>query len=404
MLLQQIRSLFRPLVRARAQTARRILIVTDHLPLFDHASGCLRLKTIIDMLAEDGWCITFGSVFKRRFQPGVSGKDRARYEGALRAAGVAQLLYGPKRITQFIEKQGRNFEWCFLSRPDVAAHFTPLVRHWCPATRLIYDMVDFHGVRMERHAKLFRDSALLALAEKQHSVEVACAAAADITIAISDDEKATLLDAVPTAIVEVLPNIFDLPPGLPPGPKLREGLFFVGGFWHAPNGDAVCWFVERILPLIQRQMPNTLFSVAGANPGVKVMALSDRPGIKILGHVPDLKPLFNRHRVFVAPLRFGAGMKGKVGQSLIHGLPVVSTQVGAAGMGLENERHVLLAEDEQTFASQVLRLLRDDHLWRRLSVAGAKQIESTLSTDVIRPRLRAIFNRTGFECDAAEKR
>ena len=152
------------------------------------------------------------------------------------------------------------------------------------------------------------------------------------------------------------------------------------------------WFVERIFPSIREAVPDVTFSIAGANPDAEVLALGSRPGIEVLGYVPDLTSVFDSHRVFVAPLRYGAGMIGKVGQSMSLGLPVVTTPIGAEGMKLNNQTQVLIASDEQAFAAQVLRLLSDDELWLRLSVAGRKHIERTLSVDVVRSRLEAVID------------
>lgn len=370
-----------------------ILVVADILPLFDQASGGLRLKTLIDMMGDAGWSIVYGSCAGRDHQPGVlqTPEGRARYEDALHNAGVSRFLYGIEEIDGFLIAEGRHLAHAFLSFPDVATALLPLVRSRCPTTRIAYDMVDFHGLRMAREAELRGDPDLREAAERKRVEEVACAAAADVTIAVTPEEKAALLEMVPEAVVEVLPNVFELPQKLPPGPEARNGLFFVGGFWHTPNGDAVCWFVERILPLLRAEIPDLVLRIAGANAGNDVLALGAQPGVEVLGFVPDLLPLFHQHRVFVAPLRYGAGMKGKVGQSMAHGLPVVATPVGAEGMGLQDGVHLLVAADEETFAAQVLRLLRDDALWSRLSVAGREHIERTLSVEAVRGRLEAVL-------------
>ena len=371
-----------------------ILVVADILPLFDQASGGLRLKTLINMMGDAGWSIIYGSLAELSAQPGVLSQPegRARYEQALRDAGVTRILYGIEEIDRFLTASGRSLDWAFLSFPHVASDLLPLVRTRCPTARIAYDMVDFHGLRMAREAALRNDPGMLEAAERQRAVEIACATAADVTVAVTAEEKAVLLDLVPSAVVEVLPNIFELSRRPPPGPESRNGLFFVGGFWHAPNGDAVCWFADRIFPLLRREMPNLVFRIAGANPGNEVLSLGARPGIEVLGFVPDLAPLYDRSRVFVAPLRYGAGMKGKVGQSLAHGLPVVATQVGAEGMGLQDGVHVLVAEDEEAFAAQVLQVLRDDGLWSRLSMTGRAHIERTLSVEAVRGRLEALLN------------
>lgn len=379
---------------SRDSLNRTILVVANHLPLFDQASGCLRLKTIIGMLSADGWTIHFGSMLGLDSQPGVlaSHQGRGRYQREMGAAGVSQFLYGPKDITDFIQTHGRNLDWVFLSFPEVAEHFMPFVRVHCPSTRIAYDMVDFHGLRMRREAELFEDSTLLAAADRQKAIEVACSLGADLTFAVSLEEKARLLTEAPTAVVEVLPNIFEMPPSCSTDVRSRRDIFFVGGFWHRPNVDAVCWFVEKILPFIHKAMPEVVFRIAGANASDEVLALKGRLGVQVLGYVSDLGPLFDQHRVCVAPLRYGAGMKGKVGQSLSHALPVVSTSIGAEGMGLKDGIHVLVADEEQAFATQVIRLLNEDDLWSRLSVAGRALIEKSFSIDVVSGQLRESLN------------
>ena len=378
---------------ARTRRPGEIIVVADIPPLFDMHSGGLRLKTLIDMMGQAGWCITFGSLVDRECLPGVlaNPEGRGRYEDALRSAGVTRFCYGTGEIDEFLVEAGRHLDWAFLSFPHVAVDLMPLVRSRCPTTRIAFDMVDFHGLRLAREAALRNDLDLLAEADRQRDREIACARATDITLAVTMEEKAALLELVPEAAVEVLPNVFEVPRQMPPGPEERDGLLFVGGFWHRPNGDAVMWFIERIWPMILRELPDLQFCIAGANPTDEVLALNERSGVEVVGYVPDLTPLFDRHRVFVAPLRYGAGMKGKVGQSLSHGLPVVTTTIGAEGMGLQDGAHLLIADEEDAFAGQVLRLLRDDELWSRLSAGGRAHIERTLSVDVVRQQLEMVL-------------
>jgi hypothetical protein len=370
-----------------------LLIVADLLPLFDQASGGLRLKTLIDMMGVAGWSMIFASYAGLDAQPGVlaSAQGRARYETALRQAGVKQILYGADEIDAYIAASGQSLTWAFLSFPAIAARFLPVVRSHCPETRVIYDMVDFHSVRLAREAQLNNDPKIREEAIRFQAIETACAAAADVTLAVTEDERSALLTLVPDAVVEVLPNVFEIPTDAPAGPENRAGLFFVGGFWHKPNSDAVRWFVKDIFPRLRREIPELVFSIAGANAGDEVLALAREPGVEVLGFVEDLEPLYRRHRVFVAPLRYGAGMKGKVGQSLAYGLPVVATSIGAEGMGLQNDLHLLVADDEDAFAAQILRLLKDNELWARLSTNGREHLRKRYSVEAVRDHMGAIL-------------
>jgi glycosyltransferase involved in cell wall biosynthesis len=287
---------------------------------------------------------------------------------------------------------GASLRYAFLSFPAVADTYIPLVRHHCPTARIIYDMVDFHALRMVREAALMQDAALAVNAAEMEVVELTAARAADITVAISGIEKESMLERLPRAVIEVLPNVFQIPPGSPPGSSGRRNVFFVGGFWHRPNSDAVIWFVESIWPRIRAGAPDVRFVIAGSNPGPEVLALAKVPGVEVMGWVADLAPLFDAARVFVAPLRYGAGVKGKVGQSLVHGLPVVATSVGAEGMQLVDGVHLLIADDPERFADQVLRLLVDDELWNRLQREARDYVERSFSVEALREKVAALFH------------
>jgi O-antigen biosynthesis protein len=371
-----------------------VLVADDFPPLYDQQSGGLRLKTLIDIIGEQGWPIVFASRFPRSGLPGVLSTEAGitRYQAALQEAGVNSFAYGLDEVDETIAALGAKLRYAFLSRPQVAHDFIPCVRSHCPTATIIYDMVDFHALRIAREAELKHDANLLATAEEIKAIEVAAARAADITIAISNEEKSAVLDLVPTAVVDVLPNIFTMATADPPGTDKRSGLFFVGGFWHEPNVDAVTWFVQKIWPRIRGELPECRFRIAGSYPSDEVLALARTPGVDVLGFVPDLAPLFNSARVFVAPLRYGAGVKGKVGQSLAHGLPVVTTAIGAEGMNLLDGEHALIACDPIAFASQVVRLLCDDALWTRLQAQGRSLAQSAFSVEAVRDKMADLFH------------
>jgi O-antigen biosynthesis protein len=371
-----------------------VLVADDFLPLYDQQSGGLRLKTLIDIIGEQGWPMVFASRFPRSELPGVLSTEAgiAQYEAALRTAGVRSFAYGFDEVDAMLAALGANLRHAFLSRPHVAHDFIPCLRSHCPTATIIYDMVDFHSLRIEREAAIKHDTHLLAAAEEIKAMEVAAARAADITIAISNEEKSAVLDLVPSAVVDVLPNIFTMTAVDPPGIDKRNGLFFVGGFWHKPNIDAVTWFVEKIWPQIRGEFAECRFRIAGSYPSDEVLALAKTPGVEVLGFVPDLMRVFSGARVFVAPLRYGAGVKGKVGQSLALGLPVVTTSIGAEGMTLIDGEHALIADDPAAFASQVMRLLRDDALWARLQTQGRSLARSTFSVDAVRGKVTDLFH------------
>ncbi len=165
---------------------------------------------------------------------------------------------------------------------------------------------------------------------------------------------------------------------------------FVGAFSHTPNADAVEWFADAILPSLQRRQRGLVLRVVGPDVPRRLRRLAPS-SVKVLGYVADLAPVLDASRVFVAPLRFGAGMKGKIGQSMSQGLPVVTTSVGAEGMFLVDGENALVADAPEAFAHAVDRLVRDDALWTQLSRSGAQLVRQHFSEDAALARLAALF-------------
>jgi glycosyltransferase involved in cell wall biosynthesis len=214
--------------------------------------------------------------------------------------------------------------------------------------------------------------------------------AADLTLVVSEHERLLLRSLVPEADVRVLSNVHQ-PAGEVPGPQGRSGLLFVGSFDHLPNRDAARWMAREVLPLVHRRHPATVLHVVGSNPSPDVLELASET-VEVHGWVPDLAPWHQRCRLSVAPLRFGAGVKGKVGEAMAAGLPTVCTPVAVEGMELLDGQHVLVADDASGFADRVVALLDDDILWRTVSDAGASVVVERFGPDIARAALQDVLD------------
>jgi glycosyltransferase involved in cell wall biosynthesis len=362
--------------------------------MFDRQSGALRLYTMMRILFEADWRMAFASQASRaQFEKlAESAANRERYERNLNKIGVNKIVYGYQEINAFLRSDGANIQCALLSFPHVANNLIPLITIHAPAARIIYDMVDFHYLRMVREADLKSNEDIRRSALRMREIELANARTSDVTIAVSEDEQQALLRLDRGIVVKVIPNIFEVSVDCDPGIATRKNLLFVGGFMHAPNIDAVVWFTKQVWPLIHQQRPNLRFIIAGSGPPPEVLALADIPGIEVTGYVEDLSPLFRSARVFVAPLRFGAGVKGKVGQSMAHGLPIVATKVAAEGMHAVSGKDLLVADEPAAFAAAVARLLDDDALWSQMQASGKRLIFETQSIEAARIKLGEIFN------------
>jgi glycosyltransferase involved in cell wall biosynthesis len=170
----------------------------------------------------------------------------------------------------------------------------------------------------------------------------------------------------------------DVPPFGP-----RRNILFIGGFRHPPNEDAVIYFVEEVLPLVRSELPGVQFLIVGSHVPPSILKLASADVI-VLGYVQDVEPIFDSCRVSVAPIRYGAGVKGKVTQSLAWGLPAVATPVAVEGSQMVDGAHLMIASDPASFARRVVEVYENEELWTRLSVDGRRQVEACLSYDSIR--------------------
>jgi glycosyltransferase involved in cell wall biosynthesis len=170
----------------------------------------------------------------------------------------------------------------------------------------------------------------------------------------------------------------------------------VGGFQHPPNLDAIKWYGHEIWPQVKRELPEARTLVIGSKMPEEFRRMGEALGLDMVGYVPDLDPYLNGCRLSISPLRFGAGVKGKVNQSMSYGLPVVATSPSIEGMGLEPGRDILVADDADSFATSLVRLYRDDPLWERLSQGGLANVEERFSSRVARQALEEIFKRLGL--------
>jgi glycosyltransferase involved in cell wall biosynthesis len=267
-----------------------------------------------------------------------------------------------------------------LSRPQIAARYVDAIRERIPAATIAYDTVDLHFLRERRRADLGEGNP--AKAEALREIELALIRACDTTIVISEPERRYVLDEVPDAEVRLIPNANHVATEVP-HPEGREGILFVGGFQHAPNLDAALVLVHEVMPLVWRELPDCKLTIVGPHGPPEIHALAS-PLVEVAGWVPEIEPLLDGARVMVAPLRYGAGMKGKVTQSLAAGLPVVTTAIGAEGLSLTSGEHLFVSDDVEGIAAEVVRLYRDDELWRRLSAAGLRAAEAGWSRAAMR--------------------
>lgn len=301
-----------------------------------------------------------------------------------------------KSPESFLRRSGRTFDIVFLMRFEVAEQLVDAVRRHASGATIIYCALDLVFLRREREA-LAKDASDAATdLHATRARELAVMRRADHTALISRFEQElvrVLAPDIPTTLFPFLsvPVADDL---VPMGNR-RGTIVFVGGFKHAPNTDAVIWFVENCWPLIFDELPEARFQIIGADPPASIVALSDKEGVACLGHVDDLSKHVSYARLSVAPIRFGAGVKGKIAYALGSGTPVVTTRVGAEGMELKHEVTAMIADSAEQFSQDVVRLFRDDELSSRMAKNGHRHAAEHFSEKACEAGLLSVLNNAG---------
>jgi glycosyltransferase involved in cell wall biosynthesis len=203
---------------------------------------------------------------------------------------------------------------------------------------------------------------------------------ADLTIAVSDDDKERLAELGAGIRAASIPTGVDTEYFKPCGAaEVPARLVFSGSMdWH-PNEDAVCYFVDTILPRIRAEAPAASFTIVGRNPSAHVRELAAQPGVIVTGTIDDVRPSIAEASVYVVPLRAGSGTRIKIFEALAMGKAVVSTTVGAEGLALESGHHFLAADTPHDFATAVIRLLRDPARRQALGDEGRALVEANYS-------------------------
>jgi glycosyltransferase involved in cell wall biosynthesis len=220
-------------------------------------------------------------------------------------------------------------------------------------------------------------------------LELDLAHAADATVATSAVE-ADLLARERVARVHVLPVVEPPARGDAPGWRARDGVVFLGNYAHEPNVDAAQRLCTAVMPLVWQRLPNLRVTLAGADPTLPVRALAGG-NVAVTGFVEDAAELLARHRVFAAPIGFGAGVKGKIVYAMAHGIPVVTTAVGAEGIFVERDYDGVAASDEDA-AERIVRLHEDESAWNALAARGG-QVAEAFSPEAAGRALDALLER-----------
>lgn len=347
----------------------RVLVVDSMTPDPTRDSGSLRLTAILRLLDEQGWSVAFLP------DDGRASDEEIRALGAL---GV-EVLCRPwvSDLPHWLRAHGHELHGVMLCRHTVAGQYASLVRKLAPKARLLFDTVDLHFLREQRAAELSGNASMARQAQASRKSELALIEQCDVTFVVSPHEQALLATELPHARIALLSNIHDIH-GCGQARGLRKDFVFIGGFGHPPNADAVRWIATEILPALRAQLPEAQVHVIGDIPDATRAELQ-APGLQLHGRVSDLTPWLDGALASLAPLRFGAGVKGKINMAMSYGVPVIATPLAVEGMHLKDGVDVMLADTAEDFAKAARRLHENSALWTRLSAASIDNVKRHFS-------------------------
>lgn len=371
------------LLGGRRDCRPRVLVCDYHVPARDRDSGSLRMTWIIRLLVKAGCGVSLLPMNGLPSQP---------YTSEFQRLGV-EVLYGTRDLERLLRARAGVYDVAILSRPEVAHRLLDSIRATSPRTFVVYDTVDLHHVREARRLRIAGEEPDSDFLEVR-GIERQLISRSDLVATVSADEEKFVQAFGREAATIVLPNVHEGVKGALPGFDERSDLLFIGGFQHPPNTDAMVWFVHEILPIIQQKKQVGL-TILGSDPSKEVQRLAG-PRVTVTGYVPDVDEYFRRACVFVAPLRYGAGVKGKVGQAMSYGLPVVTTAIGAEGMGIIDGLHAIVRDDPEEFAAAVIALLSSSEMWSRMSansVGLVREFSPQAMSERLQDMLRIALSR-----------
>lgn len=365
----------------------RVLVLDECIPTPDNDAGSLLAVNLLLLQRQMGFQVTFISVSNFGYDPS--------YTRDLQRAGI-EVLYAPfcTSVEQHIKKFGKRYDLIFVFRPMVAKNNLNIIRQYCPQAKILFHTVDLHYLRMTREANLLNDMVKQKAADEMKKIEFSVIREVDASIVVSTTEQEILRQELPRASIHVFPLIMEIY-GHNKDFVDRRDIVFVGGYQHQPNIDAVQFFVSEVMPILRGILQGVHFYIVGSKPTdvIKALAAED---VHVVGYVKDINPLLDRMRISVAPLRYGAGIKGKIGTAMAAGLPTVATSLAAEGMSLTHGENVLVVDGAKKIAEAIAQLYQDEVLWNELSRKGLEYAEKTWGSEKAWSTLHEILQSIGI--------
>ena len=371
------------LARERPHERGVVLIIDDKVPEYDKHAGALGTFQYLGLMIDEGFKVMFLA---------DDGIAREPYTGKLQQLGV-EVITGRINMDSLFKEIGRHLDWAIISRPWVAPRYLHHLRERSHA-RVLYHPQDLYSLRERRRYEVTGDREALRESRRLYQIERQIYRRVDCGLTLSEDEVPIIQAMAPGTEIRVMtPYFYEAADfGSSAGPPLpeRRSIVFVGAYDHLPNVDAATVLVREVMPHVWARVPDAQVLLVGDfAPGQIEELASDH--VAVLGYVADLQDIWDRARISVSPIRFGAGVKGKVVHSLQAGVPVVTTTIGNEGIRLQPGVEVLIGETSEEIAAHVISLFEDPQKLLALASAGTAFIRERYSRERARADLFAAF-------------
>ena len=368
-----------PLPDGAADPGLRALVIDDLFPVAARDAGSQAILSHMEALQSLGYAVSFVA----------STQWMAQAVDTLEQLGIA--CYRTPYYTcveEVLRRQALCFDVIYLHRISNASNYLALARQYCPKARILYSVADLHHLRFARQAEVEARPELLKRSRWLRLEEGMAARAADAVLTHSSHEAAVLREAVTGVNVHVVTW------GVPPRPvtvplSQRSGVAFVGGYGYSPNVDAAWFLAEEIMPLVWQSDPGITCFLVGSDMPESISRLA-RPSLVPVGQVADLAEIFERVRLTVAPLRYGAGIKGKVLASLAAGIPCAMTPIAAEGFDLSADMTKnCVGGTPAHLAARIIRLHADTAAHHDTAKAGLQLVKGAFQQSTVTAAMKA---------------
>ena len=381
--------------RERSSKKRTVLVIDHYVPHFDKDAGGRSTYQYILLLVELGYKVIFLGANFFPHQP---------YTDILQRHGV-EVIFGEdvaRDIKTWFKVNVTYIDVVYIHRPHVAEQFMGIIEKLIPKPLVVYFGHDLHYLRTEREAIVKRSKKLEKDADAWRKREQAIFERVDIVYYPSKVEVEEIRSKKPLIRTRAIP-LYALASEKMPIYNFdsRSGLLFVGGFNHPPNVDAMIWFVNEILPHVLVEIPDITLSIVGSNVP-RSIELLDGPNVEVLGFLSDeeLAIRFSSIKIAVVPLRFGAGVKGKVIESVQQNVPIISTSIGVEGIP-ESDQVIEVSDDAEEFAKKLIQLYKNPFKSKNFMDKYPRWLMSHFGSEVAKKILLEDFGPPGKDTCSA---